>query len=80
MKCLTISQLIKLLQSKKKQFGDLPCCYSIDDEGNGYEKVLFAPSQMKMSEDRGGNLELEWEHLEDDGREEEKNPTHICIN
>ena len=77
MKCLKISQVIKLLQAKKKQFGDLPCCYSIDDEGNGHEQVIFAPSPMRMGDDRG-NLELEWEHLKEG--EEESNPTHICIN
>jgi hypothetical protein len=80
MECLKISKVIKLLQAKKKQFGDLPCCYAKDDEGNGYDQVLFAPTQMKMEEDEHGNLELLIDHLADDGREEEKNPTHICIN
>ena len=78
MKCLTISQVIKLLQTKKKQFGDLPCCYAKDDEGNGYDQVLFAPTQMRMEEDKNGNLELKWEHLKNN--EKEDNPTHICIN
>ena len=80
MKCLKVSQVIKLLQAKKKELGDLPCCYSVDDEGNAFQQVIIAPTQMRMQEDKHGNLELEWEHLDNEPNFKEAKPTHICIN
>jgi hypothetical protein len=77
MKGLTITQMIKLLQEAKKNYGNLPCCTSIDDEGNGYTEVIFAPSPMKMMKHHHA-IELEWEHLKEG--EKETNPNYICIN
>lgn len=52
---------------------DLPVIYSCDDEGNTYQKVVFAPSGMCIS-----NIE-EDRHLEPEIYEEQK-VNCICIN
>ena len=65
MKQLKISQVIKLLQEAKKKVGNLPCVASIDDEGNQFVDVIFAPTPMRV---------VDGEFESDD------NPNCICIN
>jgi len=79
MKARKLSQIIKELKQVKSEFGDLPIVTSIDDEGNGYNEVLYSPTPMKFKETKYG-LELLLEHLEKVPNRREKNPTHICIN
>mgnify|MGYP005817427899 CR=1 FL=1 len=76
-KTMKIDRLIVELRLIRKIYGNLPCAYSIDDEGNDYHEVLFSPTQMKMEVDRFGNLELVLPESED---EIEKNPNYVCIN
>lgn len=79
MKTRKVSQIIRDLKQLKTEFGDLPIVTSIDDEGNGYNEVLYSPTPMKFEKNKYG-LELLWEHLEKVPNHREKNPTHICIN
>tara|TARA_R100000458_G_scaffold47797_1_gene46666 strand:+ start:325 stop:546 length:222 start_codon:yes stop_codon:yes gene_type:complete len=73
MKRLKISQVIKLLQKAKKEFGDLPCVTSIDDEGNAFNDVIFAPTPMRIDEE-GDAYNVDGQFEGDD------NPNCICIN
>lgn len=41
---MKLSEYIKNLEEALKQFGDHEVIYSIDDEGNSYQKVYFSPS------------------------------------
>ena len=68
MKQLTIKEVIAILQNTLKKSGNLPCVYSIDDEGNAYEKVLFCGTPM--------NLDKDLEFIDDD----ETKANVICIN
>ena len=79
MKTRKLSQIIKELKSLKSEFGDLPIVTSIDDEGNGFNEVLYSPAPMKFKKTKYG-LELLWEHLEKLPNHRENKPTHICIN
>ena len=62
-----ISNVIENLERLKKEFGDLPCIHSSDDEGNSFHNVIFTPTPMEKVDD-----------CMYDSNEE--NPTHICIN
>ena len=79
MKTRKLSQIIKELKQLKSEFGDLPIVSSIDDEGNGYNEVLYSPTPMKFKKTKN-RFELLWKHLEKVPNHREKNPTHICIN
>lgn len=63
-----LDDLIENLQFFRKNYGNLPLVYSIDDEGNDYEDVIFTPTPMSMDED----LDVLDSDLD--------NPTHLCIN
>tara|TARA_Y100001972_G_C7454502_1_gene232373 strand:- start:199 stop:441 length:243 start_codon:yes stop_codon:yes gene_type:complete len=78
-KARKLSQIIKELKELKTEFGDLPIVTSIDDEGNGFNEVLYSPTPMKFEDTKYG-LELLWEHLEKLPNRRENKPTHICIN
>ncbi len=62
------TQLIENLNKIIKEHGDLEICYSIDDEGNGYEEVHFSPSIGILEE------------YDTFITENISIPTHICIN
>ena len=64
---MKLSEVINNLKKAKKQYGDLDCVYSIDDEGNDFRDIHFTPTPMKKDSD--GLLETE-----------QKIPTHICVN
>ena len=48
---MKISEMIKNLQEFMNENGDLNCYYAVDDEGNGYGKIHYAPSKYYVSED-----------------------------
>ena len=66
---MTLNNYIKKLNALKKEgYGNLTLIYSIDEEGNEFKDVFYAPSAGT---------------LDDDGYfivEESKEKTHICIN
>lgn len=41
---MKLADYIKALQAIKKQHGNLDCFYSCDDEGNGYNEIVYSPS------------------------------------
>ena len=48
---MKISEMIKNLEKFKKEYGDLDCWYSEDDEGNAYHQVYFEPSVYWVDSD-----------------------------
>jgi hypothetical protein len=64
---MKLSEVIKNLNKAKKQYGNLDCVYSIDDEGNDFQRIHFTPTPMRKNENDN------WEN-------EQKIPTHICVN
>ena len=44
---IKISEVIAELQNIQKEFGDLPCYYAPDDEGNYYLPVVYLPSVVE---------------------------------
>ena len=64
---MKLSEVIKNLNKAKKQYGDLECIYSRDDEGNAFRDIHFTPTPMKKDSD--GDFETE-----------QKTPTYICVN
>ena len=71
---MKLSEVINNLKKAKKQYGDLDCVYSIDDEGNDFHDIHFTPTPMKKDSD--GLFYLSEVLLET----EQKIPTHICVN
>lgn len=73
---MKISKMIKNLQEFMAENGDLDCWYAKDDEGNGYQRVYYAPSLYYVDEDQEvyGNIEdlEEYDLTEED-------VTKICI-
>ena len=48
MKTITLKVFRSMINHKNlDEFKDLPVVYSRDDEGNGFGRVLFAPSVME---------------------------------
>ena len=43
---MKVSEMIKNLQEFMNENGDIDCYYAVDDEGNGYNKVYYAPTLM----------------------------------
>jgi len=41
---MKVSEMIKNLRKFEEEHGDLDCYYGIDDEGNAFYEVFFAPS------------------------------------
>ena len=41
---MKVSEMIKNLQDFMDRYGDLDCWYTVDDEGNGFQKVHYRPS------------------------------------
>jgi hypothetical protein len=51
---MKISEMIKNLQYFMKEFGDVDCFYAVDDEGNDYKEIHYAPSPFYV--DGGGDV------------------------
>ena len=47
---MKISEMIENLKEFKEKHGDLECWYSVDDEGNAYHKLYYAPSKYYVDE------------------------------
>jgi len=47
---MNLKEYIDHLQSIYDEHGDLELCYSIDDEGNGYSRGVYAPEVRTTSE------------------------------
>ena len=63
----TLDVLIDNLKRMRKDYRNLPLIYCIDDEGNGFDNVIFTPTPMAKNEEEKYDSELD-------------NPTHLCIN
>lgn len=63
---MKLSEYIKNLQSIKKKHGDLDVIYAKDDEGNGFNQIIYDPSVGKF-------INREFEQTED-------NPDSVCVN
>lgn len=60
-KVITVNQIIKDLQDLVKEDarnGELPLIYSIDPEGNGYNKVFQNPCLVQVEDINQYNLEI----------------------
>ena len=67
---MKLDRLIIELKVIRKAYGNLPCVYSMDDEGNAFHPVLFSPTLME--------LDTDMEHV--DYEDPPKNPNYVCIN
>lgn len=45
---IKISEVIAELQNIQRNYGDLPCFYASDDEGNYYSPVVYTPSVIEV--------------------------------
>ena len=57
----TVNETIKALQdivALNPKFGELPCIYSHDDEGNEYQGVINEPALCKANNEDGSSLNL----------------------
>ena len=60
---ITVNKLIEKLQElKDKGYGELPCIYSSDDEGNSYQKVNNEPSEYLVENIDEYQLETAFEY------------------
>ena len=51
MPIITLKEYRKMINSKKlDKYEDLPVVSSHDDEGNGYDRILYAPTVMDKIE------------------------------
>lgn len=62
-------QYIKTLNALVDKYGDLDLCYAIDDEGNGFQLVIFEPATGTLKD-----------YDEFDITEDKDKVTHICLN
>ena len=73
---MKLSEYIKNLNETFKSYGDLDVVYSIDDEGNDFNRIAFAPSVGHYFEE-----EREWITEEDiDYSIEGIHINSICVN
>jgi hypothetical protein len=77
MEARKISEVIQILQEIEKQWGDLNCVYSIDEEGNAFEKVYYHPTVGKLDDRDFSNLNSFKDRNEFDNATGE---TVVCIN
>ena len=62
---ITVNKLIeKLKELKAKGYGELPCIFSSDDEGNSYQKVYNEPSEYLVEDINEYYLETAFEYDE----------------
>jgi hypothetical protein len=66
---MKLKQYIKKLKALEKEYGDLIVVYSIDDEGNDYQKVELDPTLMQVE-----NIENRYLETTDEG------VPVICVN
>lgn len=77
---ITVNKMIEKLQElKEKGYGELPCIYSSDDEGNSYQKVYNEPSEYLVEDVNEYELETDFEYDEQDNIIDFK-PNCIIIN
>lgn len=72
---MKVSEMIKNLQDFMTENGDLECWYSVDDEGNAYHKLYYAPSKYYVNEDDEVRQLEDIEYFEEDIEDYEA----ICI-
>jgi len=64
---ITVNKLIeKLKELKAKGYGELPCIFSSDDEGNSYQKVYNEPSEFLVEDIEEYQLETAFEYDDKD--------------
>ena len=63
MRIQKISDLIKNLERIKEESGDLDLVFSVDDEGNAFDKIYFTPT-VGYFQDRGFYTEQEYSMFE----------------
>lgn len=73
---MKISQMIKNLQTILSDHGDVECWYAVDDEGNAYQPIHFAPSVYYAN--HYGDVFQE-EDLKDEDPEDITELNAICI-
>jgi hypothetical protein len=62
---ITVNKLIEKLQElKDKGYGELPCIFSSDDEGNFYQKVYNEPSEFLVEDINEYQLETAFQYDE----------------
>lgn len=77
---ITVNKMIEKLQElKEKGYGELPCIYSSDDEGNSYHKIYHEPSEYLVEDINQYKLETDFEYDEQDNVIDFK-PNCIIIN
>jgi len=80
---MKLKQYIENLQKLAKENPeslDMDVVYAADDEGNGYQKVVYAPTLGNLNGDFSGEF-YSVESLREDGEEEEDYPINaVCIN
>jgi len=78
---MQLSKYIEVLQEALKDHGDLEVVYSIDDEGNSFNKVWFDPSAGHYNElDKEYYCESDMEEFNDQIETEETNESLMKIN
>lgn len=73
---MKISQMIKNLQTILSDYGDVDCWYAVDDEGNAYHPINWAPSIYYAN--HYGDVFQE-EDLKDEDPEDIAELNAICI-
>jgi hypothetical protein len=68
-KPISLRWYIKQLQELEKKYGDLPLCYSSDQEGNYFEELYIGPNPVELIDGDEVMYEEETEEI-----------THILIN
>lgn len=64
---ITVNKLIEeLIKLKDLGYGELPCIYSKDDEGNAYHKVTNTPSEFIVEDLKEYYLESNFKYDEND--------------
>ena len=64
---ITVNKLIEKLQElKNKGYGELPCIYSSDDEGNSFHKIYNEPSEYLVENIEEYYLESNFEYDDED--------------
>ena len=75
---MKLSKYIKKLEKILKDNGDMECCYSIDDEGNQYNLVVYEPSILYINKDNEDNRDIEIFSKEE--IEDEEVEKIVCVN
>lgn len=76
---MKLKEYIEKLKELEKDYGEMILIFSIDDEGNGYRKVIYEPCPMQMDNLAEYCLE-KIESEDEDGHPIDIVPNCICIN